>query len=371
MVNSQIKILVAGGGTGGHVYPALATIEALKIMGVNNFLYVGGKNGIETRIVPQQNIRMELLWISGFSRSFTLKNVLFPFKLAASLVKSWKILRRYQPHVAIGTGGYVSGPILVVAAKMRIPVLIQEQDAHPGVTTRLLAKFADKICLAFPAAQQHFEALQDKLVVTGNPVRKELLGYDRLQALQNWGFSKEHKTLLVFGGSQGAKSINNAMITIVPKVIEKYNMQVLWQTGESQYQTVSERVIIADPRLKIVPYISNMAEAYAAADIVVCRAGALTIAELALTQKPAILIPYPFAAGNHQFYNAKMAEDAGAAISIEEKGPWETQLKSEIERLIEDEKQCRKMSAAWQLLAKPDAAQQIAKEALKLVKTEV
>ena len=371
MVNSQIKVLVAGGGTGGHVYPALATIEALKSMGITQLLYIGGKNGIETRIVPKHNIPMELLWITGFSRSFTLKNALFPFKLAASLAKSWKIVRRYKPHVAIGTGGYVSGPILFVAAKMRIPVLIQEQDVHPGVTTRLLAKFADRICLAFPAAEKHFAAYREKLVVTGNPVRKSLLDYNRLQSLKKWGFSEDAKMLLIFGGSQGARSINNAMAAITPQLLAKYNLQILWQTGESQYEAVRGQITATDNRLKIVPYIADMGEAYAAADVVICRAGALTIAELALTQKPAILIPYPYAAGNHQYHNAKMAEDAGAAIAIEEKGEWEAQLKNAIERLIEDENLCQKMSEAWLPLAKPDAALQIATEALKLVQTEV
>nr|NIS38135.1 hypothetical protein [Candidatus Saccharibacteria bacterium]NIV03588.1 hypothetical protein [Calditrichia bacterium]NIV71876.1 hypothetical protein [Calditrichia bacterium]NIV98620.1 hypothetical protein [Candidatus Saccharibacteria bacterium]NIW78870.1 hypothetical protein [Calditrichia bacterium] len=214
------RILITGGGTGGHVYPALATIEALQEQGNFEFLYVGGKDGIETRLVPRDKIWMETLWIAGFMRSLALKNLLFPFKLLASLYKSWRIIRRFKPHIAVGMGGYVTGPVLYIAAKLRIPVLIQEQDLYPGVTTRLLAKYVDRICLSFEGATKYLTKFLKKTIVTGNPVRKDLLQLNRDTALQKWGFDRQKLTILIFGGSQGARSINLAMLKILPELIK-------------------------------------------------------------------------------------------------------------------------------------------------------
>ncbi len=364
------RVLIAGGGTGGHVYPALATIEALQKAGTFEFLYVGGKGGIETRIVPRQGIPMETIWIAGIARRFTLKNLLFPVKLLASLWASRNIIKKFRPDVAIGTGGYVSGPILYMAAKMNIPVLIQEQDAHPGLTTRLLAKYARRICLAFPGMEVHFPAWTEKLVVTGNPVRADLRDISAAAARREWGFTPERPTLFVFGGSQGARSINLAMEKILPDLLEKYHLQVLWQTGESQYAAVCERMGTGSDRLKIVPYVQKMNAAYAAADVVVCRAGAITLAELAIVGKAAILVPYPFAAGQHQAHNSRLVEQTGAAVMITEAPGWENQLRETVEMLIAEPERRQKMSAAWQLLARPNAADEIAAEVLKLLKNK-
>jgi len=362
------RILIAGGGTGGHVYPALATIEALKKRGDFKFLYVGGKNGIETRIVPSQNIPMKTIWIAGIARSLTLKNLLFPFKLLASLAASWKIVSRFRPDAAVGTGGYVSGPVLFITAKRGVPVLIQEQDVHPGLTTKLLAKHAKKICLAFPGAEKHFLGMSEKIVVTGNPVRNDLLGITPAEGRKIWQLDKDKLTIFVFGGSQGARSINEAMGKILPALLRKYDIQLLWQTGEKQYDAVIESLEIDEKRVRIVPYVKKMNAAYAAADLIICRAGAITLAELANVGKPAVLVPYPFAAGDHQVRNSQMIVEAGAAIMVEEKNGWGANLQMAIERLLTDPALREQQSTAWQKLARPTAADDIAAEIIKLIK---
>ncbi len=361
------RVLIAGGGTGGHVYPALATIAALRELGNFEFLYVGGRDGIETRIVPRYNIAMETLWISGFARGLRLKNLLFPVKLLASLWKSRRIIKRFQPHVAVGAGGYVSGPVLYMAAKMKVPVLIEEQDVYPGVTTRLLARYARKICLSFEGTRKHLEKYAGKIVVTGNPVRKELTAMDRRQALAHWGFDPGRLTLFIFGGSQGARSINQAMIKLLPELSRKYPLQVLWQTGESQYETVMKQVESHNTTVKVMAFVQEMGAAYTAADVVVCRAGALTLAELALTAKPAILIPYPHAAANHQEHNSRLMEEAGAALMVREGEGWEQELKIKLQTILDDPELRQKQARAWQRLARPDAAEKISREILELI----
>ena len=363
------RILIAGGGTGGHVYPALATIEALKEKGQFEFLYVGGKNGIETRIVPKHSIPMETIWISGIARSLTFKNLLFPLKIMMSLIKSWKIVKKFKPHAAVGTGGYVSGPILFVAAKMGVPVLIQEQDVYPGLTTRLLAKYADCICLSFEGADKHFQEYLNKLVLTGNPVRKGIAKYDRKSAINEMKLEENKLTLFVFGGSQGARSINLAMIDLLPKLLKKYDFQILWQTGESQYASVTERFTDTYKNAHVMPYVQKMDAAYAVSDVVLSRAGAITLAELALVGKSAVLVPYPYAAGNHQEHNSRIMEEAGAAIMVLEGENWETKLQEALEKLFQNETLRHQQSAAWKTLARPNAAELISDEVLKLIKT--
>ncbi len=362
------RILIAGGGTGGHVYPALATIEALKKRGEFEFLYVGGKKGIETRIVPSHNIPMKTMWIAGIARSLTFKNLIFPFKLMASLAASWRIVSKFRPDGAVGTGGYVSGPILFIAAKRGVPVLIQEQDVHPGLTTRLLAKYAQKICLAFPGAEKHFPGMAEKIVITGNPVRNDLLDITPAEGRKIWRLDENKLTIFVFGGSQGARSINQAIGKIIPELLRKYNIQILWQTGEKQYEAVIKNFEIDEKRMRIVPYVQKMNAAYAAADMVICRAGAITLAELAIVGKPAVLVPYPFAAGNHQALNSRMIENAGAALMVEEVNGWEAKLQKATEQLLKNPELREKQRAEWRKLARPNAADDIAVEIMKFIK---
>jgi len=362
--------LIAGGGTGGHVYPVIATIEALAEKGQFDFLFVGGKKGIEMNLIPKYGIAMKSIWVSGFQRYFTLKNLLFPLKLLVSVVQSWKIIHEFDPAVVVGTGGYVTGPILYTASKLGIPVLIQEQDVFPGVTTRLLKKHADRICLAFEGAKKYFEDCLEKIVVTGNPVRKNLKAKSKSEALKRWDFDAGEPVLFVFGGSQGSRSINKAMIEILPNLVDEHNVQVLWQTGEKEYQRVSTTGIgfkATGAAVKILPFIHEMEDAYSAADIIVSRAGAITLAELAIVQKPVILVPYPFAAGRHQEHNARFIEKEGAAIMIREEEGWSQRLLNTLTKLLGDKSLQNKMTDSWQKLARPNAAGQIADEVIKLI----
>lgn len=364
--NKTGRILVAGGGTGGHVYPALATIEALKENGDYDFLYVGGKGGIETRIVPKYDIPMQTIWISGFNRSFSLKNLLFPVKLISSLYSSWKIVRSFKPQVAVGMGGYVTGPILYMASRMGVPVLIQEQDAHPGVTTRLLARYARKICLAFEQASSHFSEYEDKLVVTGNPIR-QMGSLSREQGLKEWNLNPKNRTIFVFGGSQGSRAINTALNKLLPELLQDKSVQIIWQTGRGEYEAVKAGLSVQDERVVLLNYIENMPAAFAAADIIICRAGASSLAELAIAEKATILVPYPYAAGNHQELNSTMVEKAGAARMVKEGDEWHLQLKEALQMLLDSAEKRAEQGAAWKKLAKPNAAKHIATEINALI----
>jgi UDP-N-acetylglucosamine--N-acetylmuramyl-(pentapeptide) pyrophosphoryl-undecaprenol N-acetylglucosamine transferase len=360
------RILIAGGGTGGHIYPAIATIEALSEKGQFDFLFVGGKNGIEMNLVPKYGVAMSSIWISGFQRYFTLKNLLLPLKLLVSLVQSWKIITEFNPSVVVGTGGYVTGPVLYVASKLGLPVLIQEQDVLPGVTTRLLKKHVKRICLAFEGAKKYFEDCSEKTVVTGNPVRKNQKRESKSEALQRWGFNPDKPMLFVFGGSQGSRAINQAMAEILPKLVHDYGIQLLWQAGEKEYPKISQLEINNDA-VRILPFIHEIEDAYSAADIVVSRAGAITLAELAMAQKPVILVPYPFAAGKHQEYNARFIEHEGAAIVIIEHEGWSQQLLTTLISLLGDRLLQEQMANSWKKLARPNAAGLVADEIIKLI----
>ncbi|RMF58495.1 MAG: undecaprenyldiphospho-muramoylpentapeptide beta-N-acetylglucosaminyltransferase [Calditrichaeota bacterium] len=364
------RVLITGGGTGGHIYPALAILEELKKHGEFDFLYVGGKHGIETRIVPEKGIAMETIIVSGFARSFTLKNLLFPVKLLIGLMQSMRIIRRFQPDVALGTGGYVSGPILYVAAQRGVPVLIFDADAYPGVTSRILGRYARRICLGFESARKYFRGMEDKIVFTGNPVRKGLQRNDREALLKKWGLSSERLTLLIFGGSQGARAINQAMLNIYPSLVTALPIQVLWQTGRGEFESVRQQLGEGHEYIKLVPYIEDMSEAYTIADVILCRAGATTLAELAIVAKPTILIPYPYSAGNHQVENAREIMKGGAAFMIEQKGDWEKSLKDALFKLFEDERIRAEQSSAWEKFARPNASGLIAEEILNLIQNE-
>lgn len=362
------KILIAGGGTGGHIYPAIATLEKLKETGEFDFLFVGGKKGMEMNLMSKHDIPIRSIWISGFQRYFTWKNFLFPLKLLVSMIQSWNILKEYRPDVVVGTGGYVTGPILYTASKMGIPVLIQEQDVYPGVTTRLLKKHADRICLAFEGAKKYFDDYLGKVVVTGNPVRKNLNIKSKTDAVWKLSLNPEIPIIFVFGGSQGARAINHTLVKIIPKLLEKFKVQIIWQTGEKDYTEIKEGHVSSE-LIKIFPFIHEMDFAYSAADIIVSRAGAITLAELAIVQKPVILVPYPFAAGKHQEHNARLIENEGAAILLLEESGWEERLLYSLEKLLTDRSLRDQMANSWVKLAKPNASDLVTEEIIKLIKT--
>jgi UDP-N-acetylglucosamine--N-acetylmuramyl-(pentapeptide) pyrophosphoryl-undecaprenol N-acetylglucosamine transferase len=367
MSTSLSKIIFAGGGTGGHVYPALATIEALKKAGNFDILYIGGYRGIEKEILPGQSIAFKIIWISGFQRYFTLQNFLFFLKLFISLIQSTIILLRYKPDVVVGTGGYVSGPVLYMAAKLGYPTVILEQDSYPGITTRLLARYVDVICVPYAGVDQHLKKINGKVVVTGNPVRNSLKLVEKAQALKTWQFDPDQPVVSVFGGSQGAEAVNAVIAQIAGEFIKDYQIQILWQTGRKNFEVYQQSEIGQNKNILLKAYIEEMDLAYSAADIIISRAGAITLAELALAGKPCILVPYPHAAANHQEKNAVAIEQAGAAMVVREGDHFKDDMIIALKTLLDKPQLHTQMAESWQKIRQPEAAQKVVTEILQLM----
>jgi len=288
-----------------------------KIADEAEILFIGTKKRIEAQVVPKTGYKFRTIWISGFRRGLSLANLLFPLKLAVSLVQSFFIVKNFKPDVVIGTGGYVSGPVLRIASAFGIPTLIQEQNSCPGTTTRMLAEKVDEVHLTFESSKKYFKRTGN-LFVTGNPTRASLEHADRKEALSYFGFNPQErlKTLLVFGGSLGAGSLNRAFLKDIKELI-KHDLRIIWQTGETDYRKVLDGTAgIARDRLWVDKFIERMDYSYSASDLAVCRSGATTIAELTRLGKAAILVPYPRAAADHQTENARSLRDAGAAELI-------------------------------------------------------
>lgn len=370
MMSITGKIIFAGGGTGGHVYPALACIETLQAMGDFEVLYVGGHRGIENSIIPEYQYRFKKIWISGFQRSLTLKNILFPLKLVISLLQSVLILLKFKPAVVVGTGGYVSGPVVYSAAKMGIPTLIQEQDTFPGVTTRLLSKYCDIVCVPYEEVIPLLTNVKGTVVVTGVPVRSSLQFPDKKVAQKEWGFKSSLPVILIFGGSQGAQTLNLAIKNMYEKIQAKHLIQLLWQTGDKNYEEIKRWAIADKPGILIKNYIHSMEKAYAAADFIISRAGAITLAELSKVQKPSILVPYPHSAAHHQEKNAETIAKLGAAIVVKEGEDFEERLLYTLDRILTDKKLASDMSEKWKNIYKPKATEKIVTEIIKLMAEE-
>ena len=295
---SNYKIILSGGGTGGHIYPAIAIANELKSRYPNaEFLFVGAKDRMEMEKVPQAGYCIKGLWISGIQRQLTLKNLNFPFKVINSLWEARKIVKSFKPDVAIGTGGFASGPLLQVAASNNIPTLIQEQNSYPGITNKLLAKKANKICVAYDGLERFFPS--EKIIKTGNPVRQDLLDIDSKveEAKKYFNLIEGKKTLLVIGGSLGAKRINE-LIKDELDYFNTLNMQVIWQCGKLYYKTY--KIEGNERHVQLHKFINKMDLAYAAADIIISRAGAGSVSELCIVGKPVIFIPSPNVAEDHQ-----------------------------------------------------------------------
>lgn len=367
---SNLRVLIAAGGTGGHVYPAIAIADALKEADPSTeILFIGTKDHMEWDAVPKAGYDIKSIWISGFHRRFTLKNILFPVKLGSSLVQSWGIMSQFKPDIVVSCGGFASGPVGWVAARKNIPLVLQEQNSYPGVTNRLLAKRARKIFTAFKDADRYLPA--DKTEIAGNPTRKNLLEVDEDKAYRDFGFDKENKTLLVLGGSGGAKSINEAMAANIEKLHNEMDLQIIWQCGSRYYDELHIELHTDDyENLCLVDFLHNMPEAYAAADLVVSRAGALSCSELALTGNPSILVPSPNVAGDHQSKNARSMVDEGAAEILDDSEAKDT-LSQLVEKLIFDRQKLKEMQKAALKLARPDAAEKIALEILEIANEEV
>lgn len=362
-----LRIIVSGGGTGGHIFPAIAIANAIKgLRPDTEFLFVGAKGKMEMEKVPAAGYAIEGLWISGLQRKLTLSNLSFPFKVMSSIAKANGILRRFKPDAVIGTGGFASGPMLRVAAKKGIVTLIQEQNSFPGITNKLLSKKVSKICVAYTGMEKFFP--REKILLTGNPVRQDIQNLEgkRERGLEHFGLKADKKTILVIGGSLGARTINESILNCLP-ALEKNNIQLLWQTGKQFHETAKQAVGAASAKgIKVMDFIQKMDYAYAIADIVISRAGASSVSELSLAKKPCILIPSPNVAEDHQTKNAMALVTHHAAILIADKDARQ-QLCEAALKLVNDVEQCFKLSENIAQLAFKNSADVIANEVISLI----
>jgi UDP-N-acetylglucosamine--N-acetylmuramyl-(pentapeptide) pyrophosphoryl-undecaprenol N-acetylglucosamine transferase len=365
--NKTNRIILSGGGTGGHIFPAIAIANEIKVLDPTaEILFVGATGKMEMDKVPRAGYSIVGLPVSAFHRGLTAKNLLFPFRLIASMIKAARVIRNFKPGLVIGTGGFASGPVLRVAARKGIPSLIQEQNSFPGVTNRLLAKKVRKICVAYPGMGKWFP--EEKIVLTGNPVRSDLiLPADRLlEARSAFNISGMNPVILIFGGSQGARTLNQSLLAGIERLAGS-PVEVIWQTGTAFYPQAKAAVESSGAlNIKVLEFIYEMNFAYAAASLVVCRSGAITLSELALLGKPAILVPLPSAAENHQAKNARAFVDAGAAALVTDTEA-ATHLVDRMLLLVNDRVALDSMAAKMIQFSKPDAVKEIATEALKLI----
>jgi UDP-N-acetylglucosamine--N-acetylmuramyl-(pentapeptide) pyrophosphoryl-undecaprenol N-acetylglucosamine transferase len=366
---SPIRVLLAAGGTGGHVYPAIAIADAIKeIHPESEILFVGTRDRMEWQAVPKSGYEIRSVWISGFHRRLTPQNLLFPVKLVTSLFQSSSIISSFRPDIVVSCGGFASGPIGWVAARRGIPIVVQEQNSYPGVTNRMLAKHAAAIFTAFEDAKEYLP--KEKVKLTGNPVRRQLSKTGRKEALEMFGFKKKKPVLLVLGGSGGALAINKAMQEHLEELHDYLNLQIIWQCGDRYYDELIRKIDTEEyPNLRLLSYIDNMPAAYGSADLVLTRAGAGTCSELMLLGLPAILVPSPNVAGDHQAKNAASMVKADAAKLLREENLID-KLPGTIKKIIFDDKKLEKMSRAMKTLAKPDAARTIAQKIFTLARKE-
>ena len=352
------KIVLSGGGTGGHIFPALAIAKELQRRDESiDFLFVGASDRMEMEKVPTAGFKIKGLWISGFQRSLALKNLLFPVKLMLSIFKSIFIVWRFKPDVVIGTGGFASGPILLIASLFKIPSLIQEQNSYPGITNKILASRVNKICVAYPGLEKFFP--KEKISLTGNPIRAEIEfgNPSKDSSLTAYGFTKEKPTVLVIGGSLGAKRINETILENVTWFKEN-NVQLIWQTGNLYYNRCKVAQAQLGNNVQVRDFIGDMAQAFAAADIVVSRAGAIALSELSSLGKACILVPSPNVAEDHQKKNALALVEKNAAILVEEKDICSS-LFEQLELLLNNKNKQVQLASNCKGMDKPKAAEKI------------
>ncbi len=360
----KLKFILSGGGTGGHIYPAIAIANELKLRFPDcEILFVGAKDKMEMQKVPQAGYPIKGLWIAGLQRKFTIDNAMFPVKLMDSLLKSRKIIREFSPNVVIGTGGFASGPLLRAAGFANIPTVIQEQNSFPGITNKWLSKTANKICVAYDNLERFFPA--QKLVQTGNPVRQDLLDIEnkKQEAIQYFGLSENKKTVLVLGGSLGSRRINQLIEQEMPN-FKNQNVQVIWQCGKFYFEEYQK---YSDEQIQVKAFIDRMDLVYAAADCIISRAGASSVSELCLVGKPVIFIPSPNVAEDHQTKNAKAIVDKDGALMLRE-SELNEKFASTFSDLLNNENLRISLSQNIKKLAKPNATKDIVDEIEKLIK---
>ena len=359
------KFIISGGGTGGHIYPAIAIANEIKAQIPDaEILFVGAQDKMEMQKVPAAGYKIEGLWISGIQRKITLDNALFPVKFLSSLMKSKKIIKAFKPDVVIGTGGFASGAVVKVAQQMNIPTVIQEQNSYPGITNKMLSSKANAICVAYDGLNAYFKS--NKIIKTGNPVRQDLLEIESKtdEARQFYGIQPDKKTIVILGGSLGARRINQLVEKELP-FFKEQNVQVIWQCGKfyiDEYKKYhnNEDVLVYD-------FIERMDLLFAAADVIVSRAGASSVSELAIVGKPVIFIPSPNVAEDHQTKNAKSITDKNAAVLIKE-SELDQQFQEQMLRLLTNDQVVEALSNNIKTLALPNATKDIVNEIFKLVK---
>lgn len=360
----QYKFILSGGGTGGHIYPAIAIANELKSRFPDaEFLFVGAKDKMEMQKVPQAGYTIKGLWISGLQRRLTFDNALFPVKLLSSLFTSRTIIKQFKPDVVIGTGGFASGPLLQVAAIAGIPTVIQEQNSFPGITNKLLSKKANKICVAYENLERFFP--KEKMILTGNPVRQDLIDIEskREEAIQFFKLDPNKKTVLVLGGSLGARRVNQLIEKELANMLSQ-NVQVIWQCGKLYLNDYKK---YNSANVQVVAFIERMDLVYAAADIVLSRAGASSVSELCIVGKPVIFIPSPNVAEDHQTKNAQAIVNKKGALMLKE-SELDSQFGLVFEVLLKDQGKQNQLSENIKLLAMPQATKQIVDEIVKLIR---
>jgi UDP-N-acetylglucosamine--N-acetylmuramyl-(pentapeptide) pyrophosphoryl-undecaprenol N-acetylglucosamine transferase len=374
----KLKFILSGGGTGGHIYPAVAIANELKSRFPDaDFLFVGAKDKMEMQKVPQAGYKIEGLWIAGLQRKLTLQNAMFPFKLIDSLWKSRKIIKQFKPNVVIGTGGFASGPLLQMANMLNIPTVIQEQNSFPGITNKLLSKKANTICVAYENLERFFP--KEKMILTGNPVRQDLIDIEnkREEAIQYFNLDSNKKTVLVLGGSLGARRVNQ----LIEKELDNFlsqEVQVIWQCGKLYFDDYKKYNSPLTPEggtsndnktnnVQVLAFIDRMDLVYAAADIVISRAGASSVSELCIVGKPVIFIPSPNVAEDHQTKNAQSIVDKKGAIMLKE-SELDGQFSLVFEALLKDIGKQEQLSTNIKQLALPNATKEIVDEIVKLIK---
>jgi UDP-N-acetylglucosamine--N-acetylmuramyl-(pentapeptide) pyrophosphoryl-undecaprenol N-acetylglucosamine transferase len=356
-----MKVLIAGGGTGGHVYPGIAVAEELmRIRPDAQVLFVGGRRGVEAHAVPEAGFRIRFVITRGLPRRAWWRWPAALLANAAGVIQALAVVMAEKPDVVLGTGGYVSGPVALAAILLRRRLVLQEQNSIPGLANRWLARVADEVHLSFTEARGYF-ARKDNLKITGNPVRSYVLGGDRSAGMREFGLVVGKPTVFVFGGSRGAHRVNQAGVDAMRRLKGRVDVQFILQTGRDDYEWARQTVEAEALPARVVPYLREIQLAYAVADLVVCRSGAMTLAEIAACGTPAILVPYPYAAHNHQEVNARNLVERGAAALILDRELGGERLAREIAHLLADRQTLRRMSAHARTFARPDAAVRLAR----------
>ena len=364
----QLKIIISGGGSGGHIFPAVAIAKSLIEKNKNiEFLFVGAKDKMEMEKIPNEGFKIVGLWISGFHRGKILKNLLFPIKLFFSLIKSFFLIKKFDPDLVIGTGGFASGPILYIASKFNVPTLIQEQNSYAGLTNKILSKHVNSICVAYENMDRFFP--RNKIIITGNPVRKKIIKIpsDHIDKSNLFNLNSENKTILIIGGSLGARTINETVGNGL-EIFKQHNLNIIWQTGKSFSEKANELIAAINTRgITTHTFIKKIEIAYGLADIIVSRAGAIAISELFVVGKPVILIPSPNVAENHQYKNAQSLVNKNAAILVKDSKA-NNKLVDEIIKLQNNPILMKELSENIKKMEFKNAANVISDYALNLIK---